>query len=152
MSSDDAQAQAQACVPDELKHASAHDPDTFEYGDRPASSVFARDGAPVHNVPMAVIRRPLPSELDEAKVAAFMEEMQVRPADSRWLACWLARWLRYRALRYRAPAAPAVRAVEAVEAAWRAAQLPRPAVRWRSVRWQFGSVARWRSSVPPPAA
>lgn len=64
---------AQACVPDELKQAGGK----FEYGDKPESSIFARDDAPVHNVPMAVIRRPLPSELDEDKVLAFMEEMKV---------------------------------------------------------------------------
>lgn len=46
--------------------------------DRPTSSVFSRDdNAPVHVVPMRVIHRPLPSELDEAKVQAFMEEMKV---------------------------------------------------------------------------
>ncbi|WVF67938.1 hypothetical protein IAT40_002700 [Kwoniella sp. CBS 6097] len=45
--------------------------------DRPTSSVFSRsDSAPVHNVPMRVIRRPLPSELDENKVLTFMEEMK----------------------------------------------------------------------------
>ncbi|KAK1923074.1 ParB/Sulfiredoxin [Papiliotrema laurentii] len=44
---------------------------------KPTSSVFARneDGA-VHNVPMRVIHRPLPSELDEDKVKAFMKEME----------------------------------------------------------------------------
>lgn len=46
--------------------------------DRPTTSVFARGSdAPVHVVPMGVIHRPLPSELDEAKVEAFMEEMKV---------------------------------------------------------------------------
>ncbi|WVQ95502.1 hypothetical protein IAU59_002599 [Kwoniella sp. CBS 9459] len=45
--------------------------------DRPTSSIFSRsDAAPVHNVPMRVIRRPLPSELDENKVLTFMEEMK----------------------------------------------------------------------------
>lgn len=45
---------------------------------KPTSSVFSRsESAPVHNVPMRVIHRPLPSELDEAKVEAFMREMQV---------------------------------------------------------------------------
>ncbi|OCF31792.1 sulfiredoxin [Kwoniella heveanensis CBS 569] len=45
--------------------------------DRPTSSIFSRsDSAPVHNVPMRVIRRPLPSELDEDKVLTFMEEMK----------------------------------------------------------------------------
>lgn len=49
--------------------------------DRPTSSVFARgDNAPVHVVPMRVIHRPLPSELDEDKVLAFMEEMKVSVA------------------------------------------------------------------------
>lgn len=68
--------QNQSCIPDELKKA-AEGEKKFEYGDKPDSSIFARDDAPVHNVPMAVIRRPLPSELDEAKVQAFMEEMKV---------------------------------------------------------------------------
>ncbi|TXT11085.1 hypothetical protein VHUM_01836 [Vanrija humicola] len=41
------------------------------------SSIFARDeNAPVHVVPMRVIHRPLPSELDESKVQSFMKEMQ----------------------------------------------------------------------------
>ncbi|WVW80908.1 hypothetical protein I302_102899 [Kwoniella bestiolae CBS 10118] len=44
---------------------------------RPTSSIFARnEEAPIHNVPMRVIRRPLPSELDEGKVQTFMEEMK----------------------------------------------------------------------------
>lgn len=42
------------------------------------SSIFSRsEAAPVHLVPMRVIRRPLPSELDEEKVQTFMAEMQV---------------------------------------------------------------------------
>ncbi|KAL1410038.1 hypothetical protein Q8F55_004040 [Vanrija albida] len=41
------------------------------------SSIFARDEtAPIHVVPMRVIHRPLPSELDEQKVQSFMQEMQ----------------------------------------------------------------------------
>lgn len=48
---------------------------------KPQSSAFARGDGEVHIVPMSVIRRPLPSELDEDKVLAFMEEMKV------W-ACW----------------------------------------------------------------
>lgn len=74
----------QACVPEDLKRAAEEG--KFEYGDKPESSIFARDDAPVHNVPMAVIRRPLPSELDEAKVQAFMEEMKVSfsPAPFAW--------------------------------------------------------------------
>lgn len=32
----------------------------------------------MHNVPMRVINRPLPSELDENKVKTFMAEMEVR--------------------------------------------------------------------------
>jgi sulfiredoxin len=46
--------------------------------DRPQSSAFARTDGEVHIVPMSVIRRPLPSELDESKVLTFMEEMKVR--------------------------------------------------------------------------
>lgn len=45
--------------------------------DKPKSSVFARGEGEVHIVPMSVIQRPLPSELDENKVLAFMEEMKV---------------------------------------------------------------------------
>lgn len=45
---------------------------------RPTGSAFSRsDSAPVHDVPMRVIHRPLPSELDENKVQAFMNEMKV---------------------------------------------------------------------------
>lgn len=81
--------QGQACVPEELKQAAEES--KFEYGDRPESSIFARDDAPVHNVPMAVIRRPLPSELDEAKVQAFMEEMKVSLPRGAWrVGGWLA--------------------------------------------------------------
>lgn len=45
---------------------------------RPTSSAFSRGGSEVHIVPMSVIRRPLPSELDEAKVLGFTDDMQVR--------------------------------------------------------------------------
>lgn len=45
---------------------------------KPNSSAFARGDGEVHIVPMSVIQRPLPSELDEAKVLSFMEEMKVR--------------------------------------------------------------------------
>lgn len=44
---------------------------------QPQSSAFARGDVEVHLVPMSVIARPLPSELDEHKVLAFMEEMKV---------------------------------------------------------------------------
>jgi uncharacterized ParB-like nuclease family protein len=47
---------------------------------QPTSSAFARDDGAVHVVPMSVIRRPLPSELEEAKVLAFMKQMRVCPA------------------------------------------------------------------------
>ncbi|KAK8850468.1 hypothetical protein IAR55_004386 [Kwoniella newhampshirensis] len=44
---------------------------------KPTSSVFSRgEDVPVHNVPMRVIHRPLPSELDEDKVQTFMQEMR----------------------------------------------------------------------------
>lgn len=46
--------------------------------DKLQSSAFARGNGEVHIVPMSVIQRPLPSELDEDKVLAFMEEMRVR--------------------------------------------------------------------------
>lgn len=56
--------------------------------DRPTSSIFARkEDAPIHNVPMAVIRRPLPSELDEGKVLTFMEEMKVSSGCSLYVNC-----------------------------------------------------------------
>lgn len=45
---------------------------------KPGSSAFARGQGDVHVVPMSVIRRPMPSELDEGKVALFVEEMKVR--------------------------------------------------------------------------
>lgn len=45
--------------------------------DKPQSSAFARGDGEVHIVPMSVIQRPLPAELDEDKVKAFMEEMKV---------------------------------------------------------------------------
>lgn len=44
---------------------------------QPRSSAFARGQGDVHVVPMSVIRRPMPSELDEGKVLSFMEEMKV---------------------------------------------------------------------------
>lgn len=44
--------------------------------DKPTSSAFARGEGAVHVVPMSVIRRPMPSELDESKVQAFMAEMR----------------------------------------------------------------------------
>ena len=48
---------------------------------QPTSSIFSRsESAPIHNVPMSVIRRPFPSELDEGKVQTFMAEMQVCPS------------------------------------------------------------------------
>ena len=49
--------------------------------DKPKSSAFARGDGEVHIVPMSVIQRPLPSELDEEKVKAFMQEMKVRQAE-----------------------------------------------------------------------
>jgi hypothetical protein len=49
--------------------------------DKPQSSAFARGDGEVHIVPMSIIQRPLPSELDEEKVKAFMEEMKVRQVD-----------------------------------------------------------------------
>jgi len=45
--------------------------------DKPQSSAFARGDGEVHMVPMSVIQRPLPAELNEDKVKAFMEEMKV---------------------------------------------------------------------------
>ena len=54
--------------------------------DKPQSSAFARGDGEVHIVPMSVIQRPLPSDLDEEKVKAFMQEMKVRQVD---LCSWL---------------------------------------------------------------
>lgn len=83
-----------SCLPEELQPHKPHDP-TAGPADRPpqagvstatskpTSSVFSRsESAPVHNVPMRVIHRPLPSELDESKVEAFMREMQVGPVQA----------------------------------------------------------------------
>lgn len=91
-----------SCVPDQLTNPAPEAPrDNLDTGipagadsttggegdaashDRPTSSVFARaEGAPIHKVPMRVIHRPLPSELDEAKVQAFIDEMKVRGSTS----------------------------------------------------------------------
>lgn len=61
--------QGSTCLPTELLTQATNNP---------TSSVFSRaEDAPVHNVPMRVINRPLPSELDENKVKAFMTEMEV---------------------------------------------------------------------------
>lgn len=61
--------QGPICLPTELLPQATNNPN---------SSVFSRaEDAPVHNVPMRVINRPLPSELDENKVKAFMAEMEV---------------------------------------------------------------------------
>lgn len=52
--------------------------------DKPRSSAFARGKGDVHVVPMSVIRRPMPSELDENKVRAFMEEMRFVQSPNVW--------------------------------------------------------------------
>ncbi|OWZ55948.1 sulfiredoxin [Cryptococcus neoformans var. grubii Br795] len=60
--------QGPSCLPTELQPQATNNP---------TSSVFARtEDVPVHNVPMRVINRPLPSELDENKVKTFMTEME----------------------------------------------------------------------------
>lgn len=60
--------QGPTCLPNQLLPQTTNNP---------GSSVFSRaEDAPVHNVPMRVINRPLPSELDENKVKAFMAEME----------------------------------------------------------------------------
>lgn len=41
-------------------------------------SKFASKDAPTVQVPMKVVNRPLPSELDESKVQRFMADIQVR--------------------------------------------------------------------------
>lgn len=41
-------------------------------------SKFANANTPTEQVPMRVINRPLPSELDESKVERFMEDIKVR--------------------------------------------------------------------------
>lgn len=39
-------------------------------------SKFATEDAPVYDVPMSVINRPLPSELDESKVSRFVRDLE----------------------------------------------------------------------------
>lgn len=41
-------------------------------------SIFVSDNAEVHDVPMSVIKRPIPSVLDEAKVQDFADKIKVR--------------------------------------------------------------------------
>ncbi|WWD08439.1 hypothetical protein V865_006551 [Kwoniella europaea PYCC6329] len=66
---------AAPCLPEQLQPQPHSTPPTSDV--RPTSSVFARnEETPIHNVPMRVIRRPLPSELDEEKVQTFMDEMK----------------------------------------------------------------------------
>nr|KIR86554.1 hypothetical protein I308_02871 [Cryptococcus tetragattii IND107] len=65
--------QGPTCLPNQLLSQATNNP---------GSSVFSRaEDAPVHNVPMRVINRPLPSELDENKVKAFMAEMEDSDSD-----------------------------------------------------------------------
>jgi uncharacterized ParB-like nuclease family protein len=45
--------------------------------DGPNSSIFVQDDAPVYDMPVSAINRPLPSTLDHAKVQQFVEDMQV---------------------------------------------------------------------------
>lgn len=42
-----------------------------------SSSIFVQDDAPVYDMPVSAINRPLPSTLDGAKVQQFVEDMQV---------------------------------------------------------------------------
>ncbi|EGU12880.1 Sulfiredoxin [Rhodotorula toruloides ATCC 204091] len=44
-------------------------------------SKFATTASPTVDVPMAVINRPVPSQLDEDKVLRFMEDIKVRPGQ-----------------------------------------------------------------------
>ncbi|KAK4688595.1 sulfiredoxin, partial [Tremellales sp. Uapishka_1] len=63
-----------SCIPPELFE---NDPSASTSAQHATSSVFSRsDSAPIHNIPMSVIHRPLPSELDEDKVVKFMDEMR----------------------------------------------------------------------------
>jgi hypothetical protein len=41
------------------------------------SSIFVQDDAPVYDMPVSAINRPLPSTLGHAKVQQFVEDMQV---------------------------------------------------------------------------
>lgn len=41
-------------------------------------SIFVSDNAEVHDVPMSVITRPIPSVLDEEKVQEFTNKIRVR--------------------------------------------------------------------------
>ncbi|WVR08590.1 hypothetical protein IAU60_005645 [Kwoniella sp. DSM 27419] len=72
------QTEAPSCLPPSLQPQPSIPADPSKAStDKPTSSIFSRsDAAPVHKVPMRVIRRPLPSELDEGKVRTFMEEMK----------------------------------------------------------------------------
>ena len=69
-----------ACLPASLSQSQAPSRDdankTQDSHDKATGSIFSRS-APTYNVPMRVIHRPLPSELDEDKVQAFMAGMQV---------------------------------------------------------------------------
>ncbi|WVQ85892.1 hypothetical protein IAT38_008060 [Cryptococcus sp. DSM 104549] len=68
--------QSTSCLPPSLQPEQPQESSTPD-PNKPTSSVFSRsEDAPVHNVPMRVIHRPLPSELDEEKVKSFMEEME----------------------------------------------------------------------------
>jgi uncharacterized ParB-like nuclease family protein len=47
--------------------------------DGSSSSIFVQDDAPVYEMPVTAINRPLPSTLDNAKVQQFVQDMQVGP-------------------------------------------------------------------------
>ena len=83
-----------SCLPDDLLSRPQARPGSPGHRDekstsrdlltKPTGSIFAgSDSAPIHDVPMRVIHRPLPSELDEDKVTAFMAEMKVRDIMAR---------------------------------------------------------------------
>eukprot|EP00879_Flechtneria_rotunda_P011854 GHRR01012383.1.p1 GENE.GHRR01012383.1~~GHRR01012383.1.p1 ORF type:complete len:118 (+),score=34.10 GHRR01012383.1:153-506(+) len=50
--------------------------------DLPAGSVFVPEDAPVYDMPVSAINRPLMSALDECKLQQFMDDMQVRASSA----------------------------------------------------------------------
>eukprot|EP00197_Chlamydomonas_leiostraca_P002249 CAMPEP_0202858650 /NCGR_PEP_ID=MMETSP1391-20130828/1087_1 /ASSEMBLY_ACC=CAM_ASM_000867 /TAXON_ID=1034604 /ORGANISM="Chlamydomonas leiostraca, Strain SAG 11-49" /LENGTH=145 /DNA_ID=CAMNT_0049537585 /DNA_START=44 /DNA_END=481 /DNA_ORIENTATION=+ len=58
-------------------------------GDGLPRSIFVEEGAEVHDVPISVIRRPIPSVLDENKVCNFVQHIQagdeLTPIEVMWV-------------------------------------------------------------------
>eukprot|EP00879_Flechtneria_rotunda_P022065 GHRR01023280.1.p1 GENE.GHRR01023280.1~~GHRR01023280.1.p1 ORF type:complete len:140 (+),score=39.73 GHRR01023280.1:153-572(+) len=53
--------------------------------DLPAGSVFVPEDAPVYDMPVSAINRPLMSALDECKLQQFMDDMQFTPIEVAWV-------------------------------------------------------------------